>query len=377
METSYNANGPPSPRIVTNLRALLHDWTPHPLLHRTEQMEKLSFHLRMFARSGVPGHFILHGPPGTGKTLTVRSLLPALQRENPDLRVAVICCREREMENFAAIARSVGVNMGRGWGFGEIWEKVRESLGDSPFLVVLDEFDKASRHNEFLFSLLDHPKVCLVGAANDLSFYRHIDDGRILSRLNATSIHFPPYTPSQLTDILKQRAEAGLAPGSWDEGLLSLCAALTSSSFRGNARYAVDLLRASAFRAEEKGKKRIEEEDVREAHGALSEEELLSPLKELSRVELVYLYALASRPGATIREVKGFGDELASRLGLNFSPTTGATAFRRFYSLNLARFERKGRGRGKGVDHYVHPLLPPEKVKRRIATILGLDHEVS
>lgn len=360
----YSVNGPPSPLVLDPV-PLRHSWLPDTLLHRAEQVGYLR-DLETSFRTGIPSHFVLYGPAGTGKTLTVKFVLKRMAA--PDLKMVFLTCSPRPLDNFSALAASFGIKMERGWGFGEIWRKVQEILGDSFLLLVLDEFDKAAGQEEFLFSVLDRPGTSVVAIANDLSFYSCISDQRILSRFSARSIRFPPYTPPQLVDILRQRAEAALAPGSWDEGLLSLIAALTTSSFKGNARIAIDLLWFAASKAEGK----IREEDVRRAHETLSEEELFAPLKELTPLELVYLYSAASDPGCTLGEAKARGDALASSLGFEVAPYTGYIALRKLAPL-FFQVEKKGRGRGKGVSHHVHLILPPEKVKERISFLLKLE----
>jgi cell division control protein 6 len=143
--------------------------------------------------------------------------------------------------------------------------------------------------------------VSIVGISNDLMFKEQLDP-RVLSSLSEEEVVFPPYTATELADILWDRARQALRPGAVDDGVVGLCAALAAAE-HGDARRALDLLRVAAEVAEREGCERVEVEHVRRAQQLIERgrvKEVVSSLPLHSRIVLLAVY-VCGRKGWTPR----------------------------------------------------------------------------
>jgi cell division control protein 6 len=105
-------------------------------------------------------------------------------------------------------------------------------------------------------------------------------DPRVLSSLSEEEVVFPPYTATELADILWDRARQALRPGAVDDGVVGLCAALAAAE-HGDARRALDLLRVAAEVAEREGCERVEV-SMLEGPSSLSREDVSRKLSHPS-----------------------------------------------------------------------------------------------
>jgi cell division control protein 6 len=170
-------------------------------------------------------------------------------------------------------------------------------------IVVLDEIDQLlkediNRGNDILYKLTAlkaeaNLKVSLIGISNDLKFKEYLDP-RVMSRLGEEEILFPPYTASELQDILEARAQEALIPGTIKPGVIQLCAALSAQE-HGDARRAIDLLRVAAEVASRKQSPAIEEKFVREASREIVGNLIVDAIQQLtiqSKLVLCSVYLL-------------------------------------------------------------------------------------
>jgi len=94
-------------------------------------------------------------------------------------------------------------------------------------------------------------------------------DAGAKSTLGNNIIRFPPYTKDQIYEILRDRAQAALMPGTYNDEVLEMIADVTGASGgnegRGNAKQAIEILWKSALTAQQRGSRRILPEHVRYA----------------------------------------------------------------------------------------------------------------
>jgi cell division control protein 6 len=170
-------------------------------------------------------------------------------------------------------------------------------------IIVLDEIDQLlkediTRGNDILYKLTAlkaeaNLKVSLIGISNDLKF-KELLDPRVMSRLGEEEILFPPYTASELQDILEERSKEALLPGTVKPGVIQLCAALSAQE-HGDARRAIDLLRVAAEVASRKQSPVIEEKFVREASREIVGNLIVDAIQQLtiqSKLVLCSVYLL-------------------------------------------------------------------------------------
>lgn len=121
------------------------------------------------------------------------------------------------------------------------------------FILMLDEFDvifqdRRSDPSDFVFKLLTVEEnlrkrdlwLCIVSISNNSLASYDLED-RVRSRIGMAEVMFPPYTKSEIFQILKDRVSQGLASVIPDDVILA-CAE-KSSMQHGDCRKALDLLR--------------------------------------------------------------------------------------------------------------------------------------
>jgi cell division control protein 6 len=171
-------------------------------------------------------------------------------------------------------------------------------------IIVLDEVDMLVKKDgdDVLYgltrinTLLKRGRVSLVGISNDLKFKDYLDP-RVVSSLSEEEVVFPPYTATELQDILRQRATAGFRESVLEDGVINLCAALAARE-HGDARRALDLLRVAGELCERRGEQKTAERHVREAQGCIENDKVTETLKTLplqSKLVLYSIYVLEER----------------------------------------------------------------------------------
>jgi cell division control protein 6 len=115
------------------------------------------------------------------------------------------------------------------------------------------------------------------------------------SSLKLRSIYFPKYNATELTNIIKDRAQDALTENAFNRsaGAIAKIAALTAQSW-GSARYALDLFKEAGMVSEMKfGKYYITEQAVDNAHKMIEESNIEDqfrelPIQALSLLEAIY-----------------------------------------------------------------------------------------
>jgi len=249
------------PCVIRDREALEEEFIPRLVVHRDGQMKALRDCLQpvMDGRNGT--NAIMHGRPGTGKTCMAR-YVAAEFREASSVPVAYVNCwytrsRFRILyEVLMQTGHALDVHR-KGMATDELLETLARHK--KRFVAVLDETDQAE--GAVLYDLLRLGNACLVlitNAPESLS----AADARVVSSLAAAErIHFPAYSTDELKDILRSRAEWGLAP-----------LAITTAQMRriaeaaeGDARAAIGMMRLAAEKAEAAGLERITDAQVASA----------------------------------------------------------------------------------------------------------------
>jgi cell division control protein 6 len=279
-EIVTDRNGQKKHGIFEKPEALEPSYIPKELPHRDEQIEKTASVLVSALRSETPSNILMYGRRGTGKTATVRyvgrELESAGQRFGVDCVVEHIDCAEVDT-GYRVLVR-LARELGRddvpevGWPTDRVYDGLVECVESHESVVaVLDDADRLVKNGDdgVLYSLsrvnsdLDGARVSLICVSDDAGF-TEIVDPRVNSSLCEETVYFPPYTADQLRDILRLRVETAFADGAVSDEVVPACAAF-ASRVGGDARYALDLLRAAVERASA----RVTGEDVRGARDEL------------------------------------------------------------------------------------------------------------
>jgi len=317
-------------------------YVPERLVHRDVEERYFARILVGIKEGYLPPMVRVFGRPGTGKTVVVRYILERF-RENLGegfnyFYVNLKGCRTVSSAANAILSaicgRRVPHNLGVDRTFNEIWSELRalkKPSGKLLVVLVLDEvdaifLDKHFDPSDFFYRFLRHQtflrdpdiKVSLFTIANSQGVLEDLDE-RVKSSMGSEATFFRNYSKGELRDILEMRAEEAFRPGVLGDKVIDLIADSVSKEY-GDARRAVDLLRASGEIASEAGAPVVGKEHVKMARGRVGRDWLKAVVKDLpKRNQMILLHVawlLRHRERVTVRKAyAGYrrGSKLAKR----------------------------------------------------------------
>ncbi|XP_025423700.1 cell division control protein 6 homolog isoform X1 [Sipha flava] len=246
----------------------LHSGYTDSLPGREEQINCLKSFLEKHTKDHVSASMYVSGPPGTGKTVSLHSLFVSDLVIN-NFNVVYVNCSMIKSANcvYAKIAEilKLGCRVQR-----ECILTIEQYLKTKhkSILLVLDEIDQLSSKNQsILYKLFEWPtipqsKLIVIGIANSLDLTdRLLPMLKTKISLQPLLLNFPPYTKTELFNIITHRLEnAGVAQVFPSNAIQLLAAKI--ASFRGDVRCALDVTRQVIEIADEKTDKKIELNDV-------------------------------------------------------------------------------------------------------------------
>ncbi|MEE9130369.1 MAG: AAA family ATPase [Phycisphaerales bacterium] len=267
------------PSIVTDTKPLSEEFLPTTFPGREAQLKELIEQVTPPGREWRPSHLWIHGPPGSGKSSTVRKMLGQLEEHN--IKTAYVNCWSaqtfyavleaifQELRTLVAEMRDVSFKFDR---LGRIAKGQR-------LVVVLDEVDQMflKERNAALYNLarLDHSGV--VALSQSRQGYLELDP-RVKSRLLPFFLEFSAYSVEQLVQILEARAAQSLEADAWCRKDIEIIAKQSN----GDARVAIQTLRAAAYRADKGRGSQIRPTDIEEGLRSTSGLRRRYALKSLS-----------------------------------------------------------------------------------------------
>ncbi|MCX8200548.1 MAG: orc1/cdc6 family replication initiation protein [Candidatus Caldarchaeum sp.] len=376
--------------IIIKHDLLRSEYVPSFLPHRAQHIKAVGNVLATVLKAVKPSNLFLYGKTGTGKTAVCRHvfnrLSEAVSEKGLNVKFVYVNCRlaGTEYRVLAELCAAAGVNVPfTGVSKGELFRRFQSnaSRSNTSFVICFDEVDALVKDfgDDLLYELtrsgLGNGWVSLVGISNDLLF-KDMLDPRVLSSLSEEEVVFQPYTATELSDILWNRAEAALRPGSVGDDVIKLCAALAAAE-HGDARRALDLLRVSAEVAEREGAEKIEEHHVRTAQGLIERgrvKEVISSLPLHSRIVLLAIY-VSSKKGleTTSGTIYNIYREFCATLGVE--PLTDrrvSTLVSELDMLGIIACDLVSYGR-HGRTRRIKPTIAFDEV----AEILGKDDTLS
>jgi len=286
------------PRIIIREEVLLPDYIPDALLHRDPELQVIADGIKPLVSRKTPENLFIHGPSGTGKTSCVKYVIKQLLDYSSNVLPVFVNCWENstQLAVYNRIVEEMRLPLPRrGLATDEIFDRIMQYVRNykKPILLILDDMD-GLRHDELLYvvSRANEKGVVfgIIGIANDKTIPARLDL-RIRSSLRFSEMEFKQYSEEQLASILRVRAEAALAPGSYDHRLLSKIAASAES---GSARLALERLWKSAKRAEKANHAKIMIQDFEDI--LASESTFKLPELKLSSEETLILELLKEGP---------------------------------------------------------------------------------
>lgn len=273
-------------KIFKNKTALQPDFVPREILARETEITILAEILKDALNMEAPSNIFIYGDTGVGKTVITRYTLNLLLKEAEDrkckdkIKAVYVNCKTvgTECQALGEIINTLSYkrvpSKGKGWGKHTYYDTLREILNENGGvnIVILDEVDELAEDAEDILYNLSRTKsslgvtnaqVSLIGISNKIEFYEKLDS-RIKSSMCQREIFVNPYDAKQLQEILVQRSHYAFFDDVIEDGVINYCAAIAAQE-HGDARKAIDLLRASGEIAEKEATKRVTEEHMKKA----------------------------------------------------------------------------------------------------------------
>lgn len=394
--------------LIKNADVLEEDYTPDEILCRDDVLQQYTSVFKPIYKGRPPQNSFLYGDTGVGKTAATKYLRENLERdierkneqlpedEQITLNIIWINCENFTTGDHKTSSYQVAVGIvnrlrdkgnritGTGYAPQDVYDIMYEEFDnlEGTVLVILDEVDKIGNDDTLLYELprsrdigyVENVRVGVIGISNDYTFRKNLSP-KVKDSLCETEIKFPAYNATELSDILRARAELALYDSAYTDETISLCSALAYQEASGSARRAIRLLRRSAEIAEENGSEQIEETHIRQADKDLEYGNIVESIVDQDDEKLYILKALAHLDKAGLTPARTRTIHAAySRVVRSYNTTSGKEPltqrgmFNHLSKLVMFGFvqtidHNKGVGGGQWNEHEFSDDVDPQKVK--------------
>jgi len=282
--------------LLKDERFLYPEFVPERLPFRDSEIDALVFALQPVLQGKKPQNVFVCGKSGTGKTATVKFVLNELQQYSDRAKGLYINCFQLNTRHsiLTQISNFLGeATPRRGIATDEAYSKLLEALKHANFfpVVVLDEADQLLHEKEASKLFYDLLRVVefgkgrfgLIFISNHADFVAMLDD-RVKSSLAEQNISFEPYSPTQLKEILKQRAQYAFHSNSLGADVINVAAA-HAAKMGGDARVAIESLLRAGRHAEKKNAEKVSVSHLRSIFSEVDSRALQKAITYLSDAE--------------------------------------------------------------------------------------------
>ena len=366
------------------------------IVGRDDQLGRVVDNLKpVLQNEGVPD-MLLSGPSGTGKSLIIhavcKQIVELCESQDKTFGVLSINCEGPKTADRAVYrliktaADDLDVDPGvpqTGVSTDQKLERLYEIMREyyDGVIFILDEIDmlegpyQEAEFNSLIYQLsrarkladFDGP-ISLTAITNYTDFMKDLNS-RAQSSYNPDDIFFDDYDATQLRSILRNRKDA-FKEDSLTNDVIPLVAALGSQT-HGDARKAIDLLRWAGELAERRESDMVSERDVREAQEKYTENRKLRHISGISTQKKLSIYAVAATANYAREQLEWIPAGPAFDTYQFIADTMDADQYSRETFVNhvteqstygVLDFERRGKGRGRGVHMYFSLSEPPETI---------------
>ena len=289
-----------SKTIFDDKTVLTESYQPKEILERDEEIEEYRYALQDVLFGSEPDNVFLYGKAGLGKTAVTKYMTDSLveeankREEADDVHVQEINCNGKSL---FTIVRSLVNNLlpstaspfpKRGLGTADAFEELYRQLDriGGSHLMVFDEIDHLDDADTLLYELprarsnghITKSRIGVIGISNNYTFRKRLSS-KVKDTLMETEISFTPYDANELMTILQHRADQAFVDGACDRSAIAKAAALSAQD-RGNARQAIDLLRAGAEVAQKEDEETVIDNHVEAARTLVQRGRLQTRIRE-------------------------------------------------------------------------------------------------
>ncbi|MBU0762313.1 MAG: ORC1-type DNA replication protein [Candidatus Altiarchaeota archaeon] len=279
-------------------------YVPEDFLHRDSQIKEITLSLKPGLRGVNPVNTLVHGPCGTGKTTAIKYIFNEVNQASSKLVTVYVNCEDHNTR-FGIFSKIHEILFGvsppdTGKPLNAVKEKVFRKLSkeNKSLVVALDEIDQLFLNqtvDKLLMDLLKahttygYDRVGVVGILVDRSVMADLDQ-KAKSVFNPIEVFFPPYSLSEVEDILATRVRYGLYDSVLSKKLFAEIASKTYDV--GDLRFGIDLIRRSALFAEQDSVRKIDSEHVEKAFGTSKDKKFEQILNSLDASERKFMEIL-------------------------------------------------------------------------------------
>lgn len=308
--------------LFKNRQVLQTKFEPEVILHRDEELAKVTQALLPILKKSRPSNLLVYGKPGTGKTLVVSRVLSKIEKkvENSEFPIKLFYANAKDEATIYGLLVSLGSKLGldlptTGLSISIVLTKILETIKQNSInaVFVIDEIDylaelASKTGRDILYNLTRANErlrtggsLTLIGISNLLNFKEKLDP-RVISSLSEEEVIFTSYSVDQIKEILSERIKEAFVSDAVEVAALNLCAAMAGQE-HGDARRAIDFLRVAGELAEREQANTVSEDHIRRAAQKMEEEKEITALNGYPLHEKLLIVAVMRTNGAATGEV--------------------------------------------------------------------------
>lgn len=369
--------------LFKNRQVLQTKFEPETILHRDQELAKITQALLPILKKGRPSNLLVYGKPGTGKTLVVSRVLSKIEKrvKDSDFPIRLFYANAKDETTIYGLLVNLGSKLGlelptTGLSISIVFTKIIEAIKENSInaIFVIDEIDylaelASKTGKDILYNLTRANErlktggsLTLIGISNQLNFKEKLDP-RVISSLSEEEIVFTNYSVDQIKEILSDRIKEAFVTNTVDSSALNLCAAMAGQE-HGDARRAIDLLRVAGELAEREQATTVTEDHIRRAAQKMEEDKEITSLNAYPLHEKLLIVAVMRTNGGATGEVYHAYKELCKTIRQKEVTQRRATQI-------LSDIELSGLITGKIIHQGMHGrtkkfnlTVQPETVKR-------------